>query len=232
MYLLGTGIKMKLAKFFEDALETKMNHKDILEALAQPGMITQHIEYEEILQSSNKIKRGALKNLFNALGKPGIIGPHSGYETDFLIAGVKPIGFLPYFDKDWPAETPHHRQQKEDTQRLSQATEHGWLKYRDVPVPSGQNGDYWINRFYCQPDRHGEMMELATAYEKYWAVAFSDTEAKLELPKDTGEYLGYSKNDLQRWAGKPPKHNPEHESYIRWCRAQGMLMGAPRKLEF
>lgn len=219
----------KLQNIFEQAINKKITPYQLLKQMTNRKLLDESLGYKDLLKAGT-ITRTALKKLFNQLARPGIIGPHAGYEADLLISGAKPIGFVAFHDKDWPALTASDKKDQEDTIRLSEAVSRGLLRSCEVAVFDENRTDFWLMRFYCQPEYELDMREMAAAYAPLWAKLSQDLH--LPLKKDTGEYLGYTKNDLKLWYGDESKTFQDVDMEVmRWCRVQSMLMNAPRSPE-
>ncbi len=215
-------VKQSLQTLFRDLLIHSLPVEQAWEELERLDVHNLGLGWNDIL-GSPEIERGALQTLFERLAEPGIDGPHDGYEADLLIAGVKPIGYCKISSCHSLAIEPRDVRNRE---RLDHAVAIGMLSSRKVTIVDCHPRS---DRFYCQPDRVPDMEELIDVHKEFWGASHA---ALARLSKPVGSYFGFTALDTSFIVDKPRTSSESLRNTQRWCRAQSMLMTAPRSHHF
>lgn len=171
----------------------------------------------------------------------GNIGPHDGYEGPLMLAGVKPMALLPVFEEDDVLLDSSLHVMKDNCTQLTEAVDNGRLISKDVIFPPGSHFNPSdknnILRIFAQPELADDLDHFAKEYQLY--VDSDDPEYdQWDLPKDIGEYLGYSEQDIalwqrgaQTWFEKAVSEMNDDwlsdaRELMRWTRAKEMLSSA------
>lgn len=118
-----------------------------------------------------------------------VIGPHAGIECELMLAGIKPVTWMPVLTAN--SAYRYTRGLLEEQRRrilLDRAVEEGKLISRDIYYRDSKDVEN-IERFYAQPDREDLMNILADDHEKFLNGQMS------EEVLDYGSLLGYRKRD-------------------------------------
>jgi hypothetical protein len=135
-----------------------------------------------------------LKSLKQAfLAACPVIGPHAGIEVDLMLAGKKPLTWIPVFSDqanfaDWRVMKMH-----EDRLRLDAAVEQGLLIAKDVTAFAGDPEKAFPVRHYALPSEK-RRLEMLVAFNQ---CAMNDQDvSQADLKEDVGRYLGYRRRDV------------------------------------
>ncbi|MCP4371511.1 MAG: hypothetical protein GY797_25830 [Deltaproteobacteria bacterium] len=142
---------------------------------------------------------GLLKQLFDAISYLPLIGPDDVYEAELLLHGVKPIGL--FVDVIQPPDiiedySPSMEKVRNDITNLDIAVSNGILSKQQFTFQGQLEGGFSVWNLYCQKGIEQDMAELS----ELLLANLEKREPRFFIPKDYGEYFGYSNADISLFA--------------------------------
>lgn len=123
-----------------------------------------------------------------------VVGPHADIEAELMLAGGKPLMWMPVAPDDAVFDDPYLQREHEGRKRLDKAVEDGKLISIDVEHALPDNPEnIKVTRHYAQPENE-EKLERVVAFNKQ-AFSFNDV-SDVHLDQDIGHYLGYRRRDI------------------------------------
>jgi hypothetical protein len=166
--------------------------------------------------------------MFEVVGSLPLQNPHDGYEGVLLARGLKPIGLLAEMgapgEPSYLCDEEFKAQTEEQIRIADEAVAAGKIKKHTiiVPPPNFSSDEHTLfGHFYSQPEYEEEMRAFAEWHFLLW----KDNKMPSDLPKDSGEYFGYTAADLTYGTQNPvvlfvlDKTN----DLRRYCRMQALL---------